>query len=111
MATFFKILGQSAPVSSTLTTLYTVPASANAVVSAITICNPNIATVVPVRVAAVANGTSISQKNYIIYDMNIPATDTVSLSLGMTLAQGDSIQVSANGTSNVSFSVFGSEIS
>jgi hypothetical protein len=111
MATYFKILGQTAPASSTLTTLYTVPASSNAVVSTIAICNPNPTTVIPVRVAAVANGSTIAQKNYIVYDMSIPAADTVSLSMGITLAQGDFIQVSANGATNISFSAFGSEIS
>jgi hypothetical protein len=110
MATYFKILGQAAPASNTLTTLYTSPASTNTVISTITICNANTISAFPVRIAAIPSGNTISQNNFIISDMQIPAADTVSLSIGITLAAGDFIQVSANNTNLMSFSAFGSQI-
>ena len=39
MATNYKVLGQSIPSATTATTLYTVPAATQAVVSTITVCN------------------------------------------------------------------------
>ena len=39
MPTTYKVLGQSNPSATTLTTLYTVPAATNAVISSITIAN------------------------------------------------------------------------
>ena len=39
MATTYKVLGQSNPAATTLTTLYTVPASTQTVISTITVAN------------------------------------------------------------------------
>ena len=39
MATAYKVLGQSKPAAGTLTTLYTVPSSTEAVISSLTIAN------------------------------------------------------------------------
>ena len=39
MATTYKVLGQSNPAATTLTTLYTVPAATQAVISSISVAN------------------------------------------------------------------------
>lgn len=108
MATTYKILGQSNPIANTLTTVYTVPAGTQAVVSTVTICNQaNVATTFKLAVQP-ANAT-IANKHYVNYDTPLPANDTIALTIGMTLGNTD--VVSANcATSNVSINVFGSEI-
>jgi len=109
MATTFKILGQVAPALNTANTVYTVPGGTSAVISTINICNPDSLTRA-IRVAAVPSGNTLAQKHYIAYETPIAATDSVALSIGLTLAAGDFISVYANSTSNVSFGIFGSEI-
>ena len=44
MATAYKVLGQSNPAATTLTTLYTVPAVTSAVCSTLSICNVGVST-------------------------------------------------------------------
>ena len=112
MAAQYKVLGQVAPTSNTLTTLYTTPSSANTIVSTLAICNPNPTSTanVPVHIVVLPNGQTLSQNNYIVYNLPIPSFDTVTLTLGITLAGGDRIQVNSNGVSNISYSAFGTEI-
>ena len=107
MATVYKVLGQLNPSATTLTTLYTVPASNSAVSSSIAICNQSVSTTV--RVAIRPGGAAIDPKHYIIYDTNINANDTLFFTIGVTLAANDVVSVYA-GTANVSFSLYGSEI-
>jgi len=108
MATTYKILGQAAPAATTLTTLYTVPASTSTVVSTITVTNQGGAAAA-YRIAVRQAGASIEQKQYISYDTPIDALDTITLTLGITLAATDVISVYAS-TVNFSFHAFGSEI-
>jgi hypothetical protein len=109
MATVYKVLGQSNPTANTLTTIYTVPASTQTVISTVSICNQS-ANAATFRLAVQPTGTTIAAKHYINYDTPLPGNDTITLTIGMTLGNTDII--SANTTSpNVSFSVFGSEIS
>lgn len=108
MATTYKVLGQTQPAASTLTTAYTVPSATSTVVSSITCCNmADYATTV--RVAVRVAGAAISNKAYLYYDQTVPAMDTLTIQLGVTLAATDVLSVlSLNGL--VSFNVFGSEI-
>lgn len=110
MATTYKVLGQVAPAANTANTVYTVPASTSTVVSTIMVCNPD-ANVRSFRIAVVPSGQSLTQKNYIAYETAIPATDSIALTMGVTMGANDSISVYANNTANMSFCVFGSEIS
>ena len=104
-----KVLGQSNPAATTLTTLYTVPASTQAIASTLSICN--IGTVsTTYRIAVRPAGASIVNQHYLAYDTVVSANDTILLTLGIALATTDVISVYA-GTANVSFSVFGVEIS
>jgi len=103
-----KVLGQSNPAATTLTTLYTVPASTQAVCSTITICNTG-SSATTYRIAVRAAGAAIATSQYLAYDAALPANDTATLTLGVTLATTDVISVYA-ASANVAFSAFGVEI-
>lgn len=107
MAIAYKVLGQSNPAATTLTTLYTVPSATSAVISTISVCNLGVSTTF--RVAIRPAGASIANQHYVVYDNYVNANDTVFLTIGATLATTDVISVYA-GTANVSFNAFGSEI-
>ena len=109
MPTTYKVLGQSIPAATTATTLYTVPASTQTVVSSISICNQASSSAtfrIAVRVAAATLATS----QYIAYDVTVGAADTTVLTLGLTLGATDIITIYSS-TATVSFAAFGSEIS
>jgi hypothetical protein len=115
MARSYKILGQGVTNGdgSTMTTLYTVPASTQAVVSSIVVAGGTggAGAGSTARIAVKpTSGTSLSQQHYLCYDVNIPAKDTVTLTLGITLDTGAVVQAASNNTT-VSFNVFGAEIS
>lgn len=107
MATTHKVLGQVAPAAVTATALYTVPAATQAVCSTLVICNRDIATTY--RVSVRPAGETLDVKHYLAYNAVIGANDTIALTLGITLAATDVVQVYAS-TSAVSFSLFGAEI-
>ena len=108
MATNYKVLGQSAPSATTATTLYTVPAATQAVVSTITICNRS-ATQRSFRVAIRPAGATLANQHYIAFDSAVLGNDTVALTIGVTLGLTDVITVYAS-ASDLTFSAFGSEI-
>jgi len=108
MAITYKVLGQLNPATTTLTTLYTVPAGASTVASTLNICN-QAATAASFRIAVRPAGATIAAQHYLAYDTAIPANDSISLTLGITLAATDIISVYAS-TGNLSFALFGSEI-
>ena len=107
MPAAYRVLGQSNPAATTLTTFYTVPAATSAVVSSITVCNLGVSTTY--RIAVRPAGASIANSHYIVYDASLNAGDSVFLTLGLTLAATDVVSVFA-GTANVAFQLHGSEI-
>jgi glucose-6-phosphate dehydrogenase assembly protein OpcA len=109
MATEYKVLGQSAPSATTNTDVYTVPSSTYAVVSTITIAN-RATGAATYRIAIRPNGASIANQHYIAYDTSVDANDTIGLTLGITADAADVITVYAS-TADLSFNIFGSEIS
>ena len=109
MATIYKVLGQSNPAATTLTTLYTVPSATDAVVSTIAICN-QAGTSATYRIAVRPAGAAAAAQHYIVYGATVAASDSVLLTLGITLDATDVISVYAS-SANLSFSAFGSEIS
>jgi glucose-6-phosphate dehydrogenase assembly protein OpcA len=109
MATAYKVLGQSNPAAATLTSLYTVPSSTSAVVSSITIANLG-AAAATFRIAIRPAGASIANQHYLALDTAIAAIDTITMTLGLTLATTDVISVYAS-TATMAFQAFGSEIS
>jgi len=108
MATTYKVLGQSNPAATTLTTLYTVPASTPTVISTITVAN-QAATAATYRIAVRIAAAGISAAQYLAYDVSLPANATDTLTLGVTVAATDVISVYAS-SATMSFNAFGSEI-
>lgn len=109
MATVYKVLAQSAPSATTNTNAYTVPGATSAVVSTIVVAN-RAAAPATYRIAVRPAGATIANQHYIAYDVTVGASDSTTLTLGITLAATDVITVYAS-TANLSFNVFGSEIS
>jgi len=107
MASAFKVLGQSAPSATTLTTLYTVPDSTQVVCSTIVVCNRGAAT--SFRVAVRPDGAAISNEHYLYYDVAIGANQTFSATIGITLNDEDVVSVYAT-LATLSFNLFGQEI-
>lgn len=103
----YKVLGQAAPTITTLTTLYTAPAATQSVGSTLVVCNRGAATTF--RLAVRPAGAAIANEHYLSYDAPIGANDSVFLTLGLTLNATDVVSIYA-GTVDVSFSLFGSEI-
>jgi len=108
MPTIYKVLGQQTPSANTVTTLYTVPSTANTVVSTVTICNQGGANA-NVAIAVCPANTAVTTSQNIVSNATVVANDTVFLTVGLTLATTDTIRVTAN-IANVSFNAFGSEI-
>lgn len=110
MTIAYKILGQSNPASNTYVDLYTVPANTSVVVSTLNICNQS-QSYVPgnFRIAVRPANATLATKHYIAYDTAIAGLDTISLTIGMSLAATDVVTVYTN-SSNISFNLFGSEI-
>jgi hypothetical protein len=108
MATTYKVLGQSNPAATTATTLYTVPSATSAVISTITVAN--LGTSGTYRIAIRPAGASIANQHYIAYDGALNANDSITWTLGVTLATTDVVTIYASNTS-FAFNAFGSEIS
>ncbi len=109
MTITYKVLGQANPLVNTDTTLYTVPSSTNTICSTLVVCN-QAATGATFRIAVRPSGATLAAQHYISFDSNINANDSITLTLGITLAATDVITIRGNSAS-LSFSLFGSEIS
>ena len=108
----YKILGQIQTTANVLTTIYTVPASTNTVVTTITICNQS-ANTVSVNVAANVSGSAVSTKNFIVSGYSLGAAETLVLEPRVSLNVGSILSANipgANAASNVSINAFGVEI-
>jgi hypothetical protein len=108
MATSYKVLGQSAPSATTPTTLYTVPAATEAVISSITVVNRG-SSDGTYRIAVRPNGATLANQHYVIYDATLPAKATDALTLGITMDATDILEVYAS-SADFSFNAFGSEV-
>ena len=109
MATTYKVLAQSATSATTNTDLYTVPSATQAVISTIVIAN-RAASDSTYRIAVRPAGATLANEHYIAYEITVGASDSTTLTLGITLNATDVITVYAS-TANLSFNIFGSEIS
>jgi hypothetical protein len=103
----YKVLGQVAPAAATTTTVYTVPAATQAVVSTLAVCNRGLGGLF--RLAVRPLGATLTNQHYIIYDNYVNQSDTVFLTLGATMSGTDVLSVFVN-TSTFSLTAFGSEI-
>lgn len=109
MATSVKVLGQAAPGATTATTLYTVPAATEAVISTIVIAN-RAATAATFRLSVRPDGAAQANQHYLAYDVPIAASDSTTLTLGITMDATD-VLTGYGSTADLSWNVFGSEIS
>ena len=103
----YRLLGQSAPSATTLTSLYTCGSGIQTVVSSITIANRGTVSAT-YRLAVRDNGDSIAPQHYLAFDASVPANDTIALTLGVVLEQNDVLSVFAS-TADCTFQAFGAE--
>jgi len=108
MATTYKVLGQSNPAATTLTTLYTVPSATEAVISTISVTNIS-GSAITYRIAIRPDGASIANQHYLAYGASLGANSTTAFTLGITVNAADVISVYASDT-NAVFQAFGTEI-
>jgi hypothetical protein len=109
MANVYKVLGQVSPAATTETTLYTVPISTSTICSSLSICNRG-TTQTTFRVSITKTGSGTANKDYLYYDVTLAGNDTFIATIGVTLSAGDQVRV-FSGNSNLSFQIFGTEIS
>ena len=102
-----KLLGQLVPAATTLTDLYTVPASARCHGHKLFVCN-NAAVATTLRVSVAPAGAPDNAKHYLYYDTALAANETKMLEVDVRLSGGDVVRVYTAGT-NVAFNLFGTE--
>ena len=109
MPNTYKVLGQSVPGNTNATDVYTVPSATSTVVSTIVVANIT-GTNYTYRIAIRPAGASIANQHYLAYDVTCAANDSVTLTLGITLAATDVITVRSSNATSLVFNVFGCEI-
>lgn len=116
MAISYKILGQASPGNNTNTTVYTVPAGKQAIISSIlfTSGDAGLNTGRFLRIHAVKSGASVSESANTIYYLNYTVRDyqNYQFSDKITLAAGDFIAVNHNssGEASSTMTIFGTEM-
>ena len=108
MAETRKVLGQLNPSAATLTDLYVVPGSTEAIVSTLTVVNRS-STATSFRVSVAIAGAANADKQYIYYDLPIGGNDSFAATLGLTLAATDKVRVYAT-LATLSFNLFGIQL-
>lgn len=108
MAEVFKPLGQLNPSATTLSVLYTVPASTNTVIGSLDVCNRS-ATPTTFRIAIAVAAAADDPEQYVFYDETIEGNQTLELMGGKGLEATDVVRVYAT-AATLSFSLFGLEI-
>ena len=109
MATAYKVLGQVAPAATTATAVYTVPSATEAVVSSIVVCN-RAGTSATFRLSVRPDGATLANQHYLAYDAGIAASDTMILTIGVTMDATDVLEAYAS-SGDLTFHAYGSEIS
>ena len=107
MPTTYKILGQLTGSSATAS-LYTSPAGTQTVVSSLVVANRSTSNST-YWIAVVPSGSTLSNEDWLAFQVPLSGSDSTALTLGITLDQFDQIQVS--GVPTGSFNLFGSQIS
>jgi hypothetical protein len=115
MANSYKILGQIAPSSNTLTNVYVTGASVSSVVNTIYLCNQDSANA-NVSVIVRPVNEALANKHFILQDQRLDAADTIILNLNITM--NSDVILAANiatrtgeATANCSVNAYGVEIS
>lgn len=105
-----KKLGAIVSTTDTNVLIYTVPSDISAIVSTIFVCNRGVDSTT-FRLAHVVNGeiSSLSNKDYLYYDITIMGNDTFATTSGISMSAGDSL-VGYSSNDNLSFTAHGLEI-
>ena len=112
MANALKILGQLNPTANTQGNVYVVPASTAAIVNNITVANQSASNASYSIIVMPSGSFSATAANtyFIVRGGVVPASDTATLSLGVTLPAGAILAANTN-SGSISISAFGVEIS
>jgi hypothetical protein len=112
MATSYLILGQAAPANTSVALLYTVPSSTSTVVSTIVVCNTTATAAVASIYCNRASATNTAA-TAIVYQKTIPAYETQTYTLGITMTNGgtaDTLYIQTGTANALTFTAFGSQI-
>lgn len=110
MPNTYKILGQITG-SAASRAIYTTPTGSQSVVSSIVIANRGTLPLV-YRLAAISSGSTLADANYLAFDVPLSGSDSIALTLGISLNTGQRLEGYTSGSSlSSSFSAFGTEIS
>lgn len=109
MADVIKVLGQQNPAAATEADLYEVPNLTQTTVSSIVVCNRTAAGI-DFRVSVAVAGVATQDEQFLYYDKEVPANDSFTAVLGLTLNEGDVVRVYST-TVGLSFNMFGVETS
>ena len=109
MAQTHKVLGQAAPTGTSNADLYTAPSATSAIVSSITVSNIT-TTAATFRIAVRPAGAAIANQHWLAYDVSLGGADSITLTLGITLAATDVVTVRSGTANALAFSAFGVEI-
>lgn len=107
MPTTYKVLGQLSSTTSPVS-IYTCPSATQTIVSSIVISNREAAENT-FRIILRPNNETLADRHYIAFDTPITANNVIALTLGITMDAADQLYIQGSDT-NLSFSVFGSEI-
>lgn len=109
MANAYKVLAQANLTTTSDTDIYTVPSATEAVISTLIVAN--IGTVATTfNLAIRPNGDTLANKHYVAKGVAIAASDSTTLTLGMTLDAADVVTAAAGTANALSFNIFGTEI-
>lgn len=109
MPSVYKVLGQVEYDGTGEDTLYTVPASTQAVCSTLAVCNKSSSDeTFDVRIKV--NNAADDDKQLLIFEAPVLAKDTLFITVGVTLGAADVVTVKSS-SADVTFQLFGSEIS
>lgn len=108
MSANYKVLGQSAPSATTEADLYTVPAATQTILSTVSIVNRGTSSA-SFRLSVSVAGAATTNKDYLAYDVIVPANSFLDRTIGLTLNATDKVKVYAS-SANLSFAAFGCEI-
>lgn len=100
-----KVLGQASLPVATLTDIYTAPAQV--VISTVTVCNRG--PEATFRFSVAVAGEADDPKQYLYYDLPLPANDLFAFTFGISLGVGDVVRGYAS-MSTVTINLFGVEI-
>ena len=112
MANALKILGQLNPTANTQGNVYVVPAATSAVINNIIVANQSASNVSYSIIVMPSGSYSASAANtyFVVRGGIVPASDTATLGLGVTLPAGAILAANSN-SGSISISAFGVEIS